>query len=74
MATRKQKAVLVRMARNIKTARVGRKITQEEAAFRSGIGYKRWQQLEAGRANTTILTLIRIASVLKVDIHRLLSA
>lgn len=42
-------------------------MTQEEAAAAAAVGYKRWQDLEAGRANTTILTLARIAAALGID-------
>lgn len=51
----------------IRTARQKTGMTQEEAAAAAAIGYKRWQDLEAGRTNTTILTLIRIAAALGVD-------
>ena len=67
----KQRLALKVLSRNIRAIRKERKMTQEEAAFRSGIGYKRWQALEAGRSNTTLFTLCRIASVLKVSIRRL---
>ena len=65
------KDILKRLAKNIRTGRIRVKMTQEEAAFRSAIGYKRWQDLEAGRANTTVATLTRIAAILRVDIRRL---
>jgi transcriptional regulator with XRE-family HTH domain len=63
--------LLRRLAVNIKTARKKRGLTQEEAAYRSGIGYKRWQNIESGRANTTVFTVGRIAKTLGVDIHAL---
>lgn len=73
MKSKAIKDALRRVAKNIRAIRTHRRMTQEEAAYRSGIGYKRWQDLEAGRSNTTLLTLTRIATILRVDVQKLLA-
>jgi transcriptional regulator with XRE-family HTH domain len=55
------------IAARIRAARLSAGMTQEEAAAAAGIGYKRWQDLEAGRTNTTVLTLTRVATALRTD-------
>ena len=49
-----------------------RALTQEEAAGRSKLGVKRWQEYEAGRLNFTLTTLGRMAGALRVPPHELL--
>lgn len=56
----------------IRKARVLAKLTQEDAADRARIDYKRWQALEKGRANPTLRTLIRIADALGTDFWALM--
>jgi transcriptional regulator with XRE-family HTH domain len=58
----------------IRRARVLAKITQEDAAERARIDYKRWQALEEGRANPTLRTLIRVAEALETDFWGLMRA
>jgi transcriptional regulator with XRE-family HTH domain len=52
----------------IRAARLAAGLSQETAAERSGVGYKRWQEIEGGAANPTIRTLDRIATTLGVEI------
>ena len=56
----------------IRRARLQAKLTQEDAADRARIDYKRWQALEKGRANPTIRTLIRIAEAVETDFWALM--
>ena len=53
---------------HIRGARLAAGLSQEDAAGRAGVGYKRWQEIEAGAANPTIRTLDRIAITLGVEI------
>jgi transcriptional regulator with XRE-family HTH domain len=53
---------------HIRRARLVAGLSQEDAAARSGIGYKRWQEIEGGAANPTIRTLDRIATTLGIEI------
>ena len=41
--------------------RLEAELTQEAAAAKAGIDYKRWQRLEAGEVNATIRTLVRVS-------------
>jgi transcriptional regulator with XRE-family HTH domain len=49
-------------------------LTQEEAADRARIDYKRWQRLEQGAVNPTARTLLRVAEALQTDFFELLTA
>ena len=64
--------MLAYMGRGIKAVREARRLTQEDASHHSGIGYKRWQVIEAGKANITIGTLGRMAQALRVRPSKLL--
>lgn len=66
-------AVLRLLGRNVRAARVTAGLTQEAAAARARIDYKRWQRIEQGSVNVTVRTLVRIATVLNAsfwDLHR----
>lgn len=69
-----ENGVLREAGDQIRRAREGAKLTQEEAADRARIDYKRWQALEKGRANPTLRTLIRVAEALEVDFWSLMRA
>jgi transcriptional regulator with XRE-family HTH domain len=56
----------------IQRARVRAHLTQEAAAARANIDYKRWQALETGRANPTLRTLVRVAAALEIGLWELL--
>jgi DNA-binding XRE family transcriptional regulator len=56
----------------IRAARTSAGLTQEAAASRAGIDYKRYQRLETGRVNATIRTLHRVAVALDTDFWSLL--
>jgi DNA-binding XRE family transcriptional regulator len=64
--------VLREAGERIRRARVRAKLTQETAASRANIDYKRWQALETGRANPTLRTLVRVATALEIDVWELL--
>lgn len=56
----------ITLANNIRLARSIQGLTQEKAALRASIDYKRWQKIETGQANITLQTLSRIAETLNV--------
>jgi transcriptional regulator with XRE-family HTH domain len=62
-----ESGVLKDAGSQIRRARVAAKLTQEDAADRARIDYKRWQALEEGRANPTLRTLVRVAEALETD-------
>jgi transcriptional regulator with XRE-family HTH domain len=50
---------------------VAAELTQEEAADRARIDYKRWQRLEQGAVNPTARTLLRVAEAVETDLFEL---
>jgi len=67
-----ESGVLREAGRRIATAREGLGLTQEEAADRAGIDYKRWQRLEGGTVNATLRTLLRVADALGTNVWTML--
>lgn len=49
-------------------------LSQESAAARAGIDYKRWQRLEQGVVNPTARTLLRVADAVDTTFWDLLSS
>ncbi len=66
--------VLREVGQRVRAAREAAGYTQEEAAARADIDYKRWQRLEQGTVNPTIRTLARVASALGVGFWAMLCA
>lgn len=64
--------VLKELGRRIRRARIAADLTQEEAAAAAGIDYKHWQELEAGRVNATMRTLVRVAAAVGLRVWDLL--
>jgi XRE family transcriptional regulator, regulator of sulfur utilization len=63
-----------RLARNIRTLREARGLTQEQMSKVSGIPRATWGHLESGSANPTLSVLHRVALALQVPIEELTSA
>lgn len=63
-----ERRLLKELAGRIKRQREAAGLTQEAAAARSGIDYKRYQRLEAGAVNATMRTLLRVAEALGADV------
>jgi transcriptional regulator with XRE-family HTH domain len=62
---------LQRLGRNIKRARMKAGLRQIDVYERTGLTYRHYQNIEAGRINCTIGTLCRVAVVLEVPIREL---
>jgi transcriptional regulator with XRE-family HTH domain len=56
----------------VRAARIKAALSQEAAADRAGIDYKRWQEIEGGRVNTTARTLWRLAEAVETDFRGML--
>lgn len=67
-----QTAVLKELGRRVRRARLVAELTQEEAAASAGIDYKHWQEIEAGRANPTMRTLVLVARAFRMRVWDLL--
>jgi transcriptional regulator with XRE-family HTH domain len=66
--------VLQELGARIRAARMAAELTQETAAARAGIDYKRWQRLEQGDVNPTARTLLRVADAVDTTFWDLLSS
>ena len=62
---------LVRLGRRIRSLRTVAELTQEQAAERSKLDVKHWQDIEAGRTNPTVATLHGIAKAVGVKLAEL---
>jgi len=56
----------------LKEFREKKGLNQEETAFQAGIDYSYYNQLENGKRNPSIKTLLQICEVLGIDIKDLL--
>jgi len=59
------------IARNLKTLREGRGISQSEASRLAGIPRPTWASLETGSANPTISVLARVSEALQVPLEEI---
>jgi transcriptional regulator with XRE-family HTH domain len=60
-----------RLGKRIRALRRRRKLTQVDAAEAAKLDGKHWQDIEAGRTNPTVATLVGIARALKVSMAEL---
>ncbi len=72
--TRAAEAAVRRLGRAIRALRDEAGLTQEEAAGRAQLDPKHWQELEAGRTNPTVATLVAVARALEVTLGDLFDA
>lgn len=56
----------------MRSLRLRRDLTQQEAAERASIEVKHWQLVEAGGTNPTLATLLAVAKALDVELRQLL--
>jgi transcriptional regulator with XRE-family HTH domain len=61
------------LAENVRRYRLGAELSQKELAEGVGTSYPRISEIENGRGNPTLETLMKIASVLDVSVIVLLS-
>ncbi len=66
--------IIAFVAKRIKALRGARGLTQDAVAEALGIASKNVQRLEAGRQNLTLETLAKVADVLDVEPHELLTS
>ncbi len=60
-----------RLGRRIRELRKHKQLSQEQAAERAKIDPKHWQDLETGRTNPTLATLVGISRALGVKLAEL---
>ena len=66
------KKYLLALGKRIRKVRLSKKIRQTEIAYRCNFDKSSYNAIEAGKRNTTILTLLKIANALDVSIKEFL--
>jgi transcriptional regulator with XRE-family HTH domain len=69
MVNPKNEEFLKMIGTNVRRIRTENDITMESLSFESGIEYRQIGRIERGEVNTTVMSLFRIANVLKTDIR-----
>ena len=64
-------AAAVKLGKRVRELRRAKQLTQEQAAERAKLDSKHWQDLEAGRTNPTVATLVGIARAVGVKLAEL---
>lgn len=62
---------MTRLGKRIRELRARAELTQEQAAVRARVDPNHWLQLEAGRTNPTLATLVGVARALRVKLAEL---
>lgn len=73
MKTTREKQLLGILAENVRSLRKEVGLSQEELAFECDIDRTYISKLERGIANPSLLVLLKIADILKVEIKNLLN-
>jgi transcriptional regulator with XRE-family HTH domain len=69
MTNPKNEEFLKMIGTNVRKIRTENNITMDSLSFESGIEYRQIGRIERGEVNTTVMSLFRIAKVLKTDIR-----
>ena len=64
---------LICLGKKIKEIRLSKKISQTEIAYRCGFDKSNYNTIEAGKRNPTILSLLKIANALEVNLTDILT-
>lgn len=57
-----------RLGKRVRELRLGSELTQEQAAERARLDTKHWQDIEGGKTNPTLATLVGVAKALDVSL------
>jgi len=71
--TKTEKKLLLKLGQNIRTYRIQNNLSQFQLAIEAEIPRNQIGRIERAEINTSIITLHKIATVLKVDILMLLT-
>lgn len=69
MVNPKNEEFLKMIGANVRRIRTDNNITMDSLSFESGIEYRQIGRIERGEVNTTVMSLYRIAKILKTDIR-----
>lgn len=67
--SRRVVAALKALGRRVRALRARVGLTQQEAAEKAGLSVQHWSDLECGRSNPTVATLIGMARALGVELN-----
>ena len=59
---------LIELGKRIKSIRLQKKISQTEIAYRCGFDKSNYNTIESGKRNPTVISLLKIATALEIDI------
>ena len=62
---------LIELGKRIKSIRLQKKISQTEIAYRCGFDKSNYNTIESGKRNPTVISLLKIATALEIDIKDL---
>lgn len=62
---------VARLGKRIRELRASANLTQERAADAAKLDHKHWQDIESGRTNPTVATLVGVARALGVELRDL---
>ncbi|HQR94814.1 MAG TPA: helix-turn-helix transcriptional regulator [Sediminibacterium sp.] len=69
MINPKNEEFLKMIGTNVRKIRTENDITMDSLSFETGIEYRQIGRIERGEVNTTVMSLYRIAKILKTDIR-----
>jgi len=61
---------LKEFGKQVRLTRKERSMSMEAVAYKAGIEYRQLGRIERGEVNTTIISLLKIAEALEIDIKR----
>lgn len=65
--------ILTLFAKNLKTYRQAKGISQEELALTAGFSRSYYTEIETGKRNPSLLNLVKIMNVLEIDANTLMN-
>lgn len=71
--TADEDTILTLFAKNLKTCRQAKGISQEELALTAGFSRSYYTEIETGKRNPSLLNLIKIMNVLEIDANALMN-
>jgi transcriptional regulator with XRE-family HTH domain len=63
---------LKQVGKNIKGMRIQRGLTQQDVSSQSGLSYRHYQNIEAGKVNVTLETLFRLSMLFRTSVQELI--
>ncbi len=71
MNNKEYEAYLKKFGSNLRSIRKAKGLSMETIANESEMDYRQYGRIERGEINTTIISLLRISKVLKIELYEL---